>query len=213
MLTLVSTLLGLLGSFFPELLKYFKAKEDHKHELEVLKVQAEIAKSEHVYKLEEINAQADISETAALYKHAEVKPSGIPWIDALINFYAGTVRPTITYVFMAAYCLVKFAQYKAAIAYGDKSWDTIVKLWNSEDMAVFATILSFWFGSRMMKYSFGRMDKVAAEPTDGKTNGHSQPGLVPVITPSVPPIIKHEPIKPYAELTPIEPSREGLDGK
>jgi hypothetical protein len=179
MLALLGTIFGLLGSFFPELLKFFKAKEDHRHELEVLKVQAEMAKSEHVYKLEEINAQADISETAALYKFAEVKPSGVPWIDAIINFYSGTVRPTITYVFMAAYCLVKYGQYKVAISVGSDAWSTVVQLWNGEDMAIFSAILAFWFGSRMLKYSMNRIDSIQQD-TNGKSNGHSQPGLVPI---------------------------------
>lgn len=199
MLTVISTLLGLLGSFFPELLKFFKAKEDHKHELAVLNVQAEMAKSEHAYRLEEINAQADISETAALYKSAEIKPSGVPWIDATINLYSGTVRPTITYIFMLAYCLVKFGQYKVAVGSGANAWSTVVQLWNSEDMAIFATILAFWFGSRMMKYTLGRADKYMPNSINGEIKGHTQPGLVPV--PAIPKVVPVKPKSPVEDTT------------
>lgn len=65
MLSIFGAVIGLLGSFLPSLLGFFKAKEDHKHELAVMQVQAEMAKSEHLYRMEEINVNADVASEQA----------------------------------------------------------------------------------------------------------------------------------------------------
>jgi hypothetical protein len=151
MLSLVGAVIGLLGSFIPKLLDYFKVKEDHKHELAVLQVQAEMAKSEHRYRMEEINVQADIASEQAVYKQAEPKPTGLRWVDGLLALYSGTIRPTITYLFMGSYIFVKYAQLRVITAAGGDLWGTVWQLWNSEDMAALMTILGFWFGGRLLK--------------------------------------------------------------
>jgi hypothetical protein len=203
MLALIGTIIGLIGSFIPELLKWVNNKEDHKHELAVLKVQAEMAKSEHVYRLEEISSQADVASEQAVYQAAELKPTGVRWADALLGLYNGTVRPTITYVFLALFCLVKVAQYKVLTAAGTTMWNTVWQLWSADDMAVFSTILAFYFGGRFMKYALGR---------PGNGNGikttHSQPALKPEVKPDAPkgvtkPVIERD--GAYAPLTPRTP--------
>ena len=153
MLSLVGAALGLLGSFIPKLLDYFKAKEDHKHELAVLQVQADMAKSEHQYRIEEVNVQADIASEQAVYKQAELKYTGVKWIDGILALYSGTIRPTITYLFMGSYIFVKYAQLKVITASGGELWGTVWQLWNSEDMAAFMCIIGFWFGGRMLKHN------------------------------------------------------------
>ena len=151
MLSLIGTLIGLLGSFIPELLKYFKQKEDHKHEKEMFNLQVQLAEKEHKFRVDEMNITADIEESKAVYKAAEQKLTGSRWIDGAIALYNSSVRPTVTYAFVLLYGLVKYAQYSIAVAQGDTKWDIIVKLWNSEDMAAFMTVIGFWFGGRMLK--------------------------------------------------------------
>ncbi len=75
MLSIIGTLIGLLGSFIPEILKYFKAKEDHRHEIQVLGIQADMMKAQYQYRLQEIEAQADVASEQAVYKMAEQKKS------------------------------------------------------------------------------------------------------------------------------------------
>ena len=99
MWSLVGTIIGLLGSFLPKVLDYFKVKADHKHELDVLKVQADMAKSEHQYRIEEIEVQADVASEQAVYKQAEIKYTGVKFVDGILALYSGTIRPTITYLF------------------------------------------------------------------------------------------------------------------
>jgi hypothetical protein len=180
MLTLIGTIIGLIGSFIPELLKWLNNKEDHRHELAVLQVQAQMAMSEHAYRIEEINAQADVASEQAMYKAAEIKPTGVRWADALLNIYNGTVRPTITYVFLGLFCLVKVAQYKVLTEAGNTMWNTVWQLWTGDDMAVFSTILAFYFGGRFMKYALGRGTSEYGSSNGNGYRAHSQPTLTPI---------------------------------
>lgn len=156
MLTIIGTIVGLLASLLPEALKVWKSKLEMKHELEVLKLQAEIALKEHYYRLEEIQAQADIAAEQATYKAAEIKYTGVKWIDGALALWNGLMRPWIATVMVCFYGLVKYAQYKVITAAGGGMWKTVWQLWTNEDMAVFATIISFFFGGRIIKYAMNQ---------------------------------------------------------
>jgi len=151
MLSIVGTMVGLLGSFIPKLLDYFKIKADHKHELEVLKVQVDMIRLGHQYRMEEISTQADVASEQAVYRHAELKYTGVRWIDGILALYSGTIRPTITYLFVGTYIFVKYAQLQVLKSAGGNIWEIVWKLWNSEDMAAFMCILGFWFGGRLLR--------------------------------------------------------------
>jgi len=134
MITLIGALLGFIGSAFPDILKIWRDSADRKHELAILQMQMEQQKQGHTNRLEEINVQADIAESRALYKTYN---TGIKWVDAL----NGTVRPVIAYSFFILYAVVKGMQFSA-----DLPW----LLWTVEDQAIFAGIISFYFGQRAM---------------------------------------------------------------
>ncbi len=134
MITLIGALLGFISSAFPDLLKIWRDAADRKHELAILQMQMEQQKQGHTNRLEEINVQADIAESRALYKTYH---TGIKWVDAL----NGTVRPVIAYSFFILYAVVKIMQFSA-----DLPW----LLWTAEDQAIFAGIISFYFGQRAM---------------------------------------------------------------
>ncbi len=134
MITLIGALLGFISSAFPDLLKIWRDAADRKHELAILQMQMEQQRQGHTNRLEEINVQADIAESRALYKTYH---TGIKWVDAL----NGTVRPVIAYSFFILYAVVKIMQFSA-----DLPW----LLWTAEDQAIFAGIISFYFGQRAM---------------------------------------------------------------
>jgi hypothetical protein len=134
MLTILASLLGFLGSAFPEFIKIWKDKSDKKHELMLLQMQMEHQKQGYTERLAEINANADIAESAAIYK---TYLTNITWVDAL----NGTVRPVIAYSFFLLYAGVKILQYNA-----NMPW----LLWTEEDQAIFAGIISFYYGQRAM---------------------------------------------------------------
>ena len=134
MITLLGSLIGFIGAAFPDLLKLFRDAQDRKHELRILEMQMEQQRQGHAQRLEEVSIQADIAESKALYKTYN---TGIRWVDGL----NGTVRPVIAYSFFILYASVKVMQFSA-----DLPW----LLWNEEDQAIFAGIISFYFGQRAM---------------------------------------------------------------
>ncbi len=156
MLAIIGSILGLFGSLLPEILKFFTAKEDHRHEIAMGKLQMEAQKQAGEIKLEEINATADIEEAKAIYASAEQKITGVRWIDGIVSLYSSSVRPTLTYGFFLLYAYCKYSLIYGMVKAG-ASWQAVGTLaWNSEDFAVFATILSFWFGGRFLKHALAR---------------------------------------------------------
>ncbi len=143
MLTLLGSFLGFLTSLAPEILKYFQDARDKQHELTVMEMQMRMALEGHRHKLEDISIQADIAESGAL--NERVTPIGIRWIDAL----RGSVRPVITYLFFLLYAGVKLATIEqlGLEALIDRPW----LFWTAEDQAIFAAIISFWFGARHVR--------------------------------------------------------------
>ena len=143
MLTLLGSLLGFVSSAVPDILKMFTARADQAHELAILDRQMEMQKEGAAQKLEEINVQADVADSQALYK--TVVPIGVPWVDAL----SGTVRPIITYSFFALFAAVKGTGLYGLIAIQKVALDVaLAQIWDVETAALFAAVMSFWFGAR-----------------------------------------------------------------
>ena len=147
MLTLLGSLLGFIGSMVPDVLKFFHVKGDRAHELQIMDRQMEMMKLRHGHTLDEIRTQADITEMKELYHYP--RPIGIAWVDTL----SCTVRPLLTYGFFLLYLGVKsielvglwgllpFAEWVHALSV----------IWHEEDQALFAAVMSFWFGQRALK--------------------------------------------------------------
>lgn len=143
MITLIGSLIGFLSSLVPDAMKLLRDHQDRKHELLILEMQLRQQREGHSQRLEEINAQADIAESKALYKTYH---SGVNWVDAL----NGTVRPVVAYAFFALYACVKLMQFSAMDWANPLPWQTQA-LWGAEDQAIFAGIMSFYFGQRAMQ--------------------------------------------------------------
>ena len=137
MLALAASLVGLLTSFLPDILKFYKNKADANHELLVMDRQIEAAKANHELKREVRTKLAEARELKYLYENAA--PSKNPFMEAL----ASSVRPVISYLFFFTYMSFKIFIYL----------DTrnAILLWTEEDHVIFCTIISFWFGYRTFK--------------------------------------------------------------
>lgn len=147
MLTLLSGLIGLLGSVIPDLLKIWNDYNDKRHELAILQIQMEHARLGHQYRMAEIDAEATSRESVALY--STQKRVGIRWVDAL----NATVRPFVTYLLLIWYMI-----YKGSFVYiawlDDASmtiWDVLLASYTQEDMSLLALVLGFWFGHRALQ--------------------------------------------------------------
>ena len=162
MLSLFSTLGGLLISGLPKLLDYFQNKADQKHELALAQVQTErelqLAAQGFIaqQKVEEIRTdqiamQTDAQMTEAALKHDEkVLEKASTWVSN----YVGTVRPTVTYIFVIELCAINawIAYYIYSRPSLVTSMDDLLRLtdiiFSADEMAMLGGILGYWFGSR-----------------------------------------------------------------
>jgi hypothetical protein len=162
MLSLISTLGGLLISGLPKLLEFFQNKADQRHELELARLQSEreLALAAQGYaaqqKIEEIRTdqvmmQTEAQMTEAALKHDEkVLEKASQWVAN----YVGTVRPTVTYIFVLELLLINgfMAVYLWNHPHLITSIDDIIKysdlIFSSDEMAMLGGIIGFWFGSR-----------------------------------------------------------------
>jgi hypothetical protein len=149
MVTILASLLGFIGSILPEVFKIFRDKNDKKHELSILEKQIELQKLGINSKLSEVDAGVDIAHSKALYSTYK---TGITWVDAL----NGTVRPVLAYAFFTLYALVKILQLCLLNPSAGDLVGYVNLIWNNEDQAIFAAVVSFYFGQRSVTKMRGR---------------------------------------------------------
>lgn len=168
---ILSALLGFIAPLLPDVIKLFTQASDRKHEINMFKLQLEHAEKTHQWRMEEITSQADIAESMNL--HAPQKSFGVQLLDAahgklpgfltnvgfllfaVLDFLSGMVRPSITYAFFAMYLGLKVAQFDLAQGVVDgNDWRmAIAATWHTTDYEILTVILSYWFGTRAMKYA------------------------------------------------------------
>ena len=162
MLSLFSTLGGLLISGLPKLLDFFQNKADQKHELALSRIQVELqlqmmaqgfAAQERMEEIrtDQIAMQAEAQMTEAALKHDEkVLEKASQWVAN----YVGTVRPTVTYIFVFELCAINawIAYYIYSRPSLVMSVDDLIRLsdiiFSTDEMAMLGGIIGFWFGSR-----------------------------------------------------------------
>jgi hypothetical protein len=162
MLSLISTLGGLLISGLPKLLDFFQNKADQKHELALARVQMELqlqmlaqgyaaqAQIEEI-RTDQIAMETDAQMTVAAYDHdKKIMDKASRWV---VNF-VGTVRPMVTYIFVLELCAINawMAYYIYTRPALVTSMDDLVRLtdilFSTDEMAMLGGIIGFWFGSR-----------------------------------------------------------------
>ena len=143
MITLLASISGFVSSIIPEIIKYFKDVNDKKHELNILDKQIEYNANNAAQTLEEIHVSRDIFEHASLYSTYKTE---IKWVDSL----NGSVRPVLAYSFFLMYMGVKYIQYKA-ITGSAHAIEYLEVLWSIDDQAIFAGIISFYYGQQTFR--------------------------------------------------------------
>jgi hypothetical protein len=162
MLSLFSTLGGLLISGLPKLLEYFQNKSDQAHELNLARIQTEkelqmlaqgFAAQQRIEEIrtDQIAMQTDAEMTVAAYDHDKaVLEKAAGWVSS----YVGTVRPTITYIFVVELCMINawIAYYVYHNPQLVLNMDDLIRLsdviFSSDEMAMLGAIIGYWFGSR-----------------------------------------------------------------
>jgi len=162
MLSLLSTLGGLLISGLPRVLDFFQDKSDKKHEMELARVQTEreLALAERGFlaqqKVEEIRTdqiamQAEAQmQNAALAHDQKVLDKASKWV---VN-YVGTVRPTVTYILILELVAINIwiMWHIFSLPNVINNIDDVLKfadvVFSQDEMAMLGGIVGYWFGSR-----------------------------------------------------------------
>ena len=156
MLSILSGILGFATSGLPSILDFFKQKGDQKHELEMARLDMEralalaekgFASQERVeeFRTDQVEMQTYAEERMALYKHDKNLSEGAsPWV---INLRA-SVRPVITYTFVFIVLFIDIVGLIWAMKSGVDFVTAIAIIFSDDEMAIFASIIGFWFGSR-----------------------------------------------------------------
>ena len=169
MLSLLSTLGGLLISGLPKLLEYFQNKADQKHELALAAVQTErelalaAAGFAAQARVEEIRTEQVAMQTQAQMAEAEAEmvkgaqdhdKAVLAKASTWVASYIGTVRPTVTYIFV--FELVAINIFLCVYLWNNPGLiggiDDVLKyadiVFSEAEMVMLSGIVSFWFGSR-----------------------------------------------------------------
>jgi hypothetical protein len=163
MLSLLSTLGGLLISGLPKVLDFFQNKADQSHELALARLQNEMqlqmaaqgfaaqAKIEEI-RTDQVAMQSEAKMTEAALDHdKKVLDKASKWA---VN-YVATVRPTVTYIFVLELVLINmglvyFLLFKQGL--GTLTVDQFIAatdlIFSEDEMAMLGGIIGFWFGSR-----------------------------------------------------------------
>ena len=146
MITLISTIFGVLSSLLPNVIKIFEKKLDYKHEIELTKIKMDAAREGLVLQLQVEGLKADIAEGESLRKHdTDIEYTGF-W-----GALRASIRPTITYAFFTLFVGIKVAAFWVLVERGASPTELLTLVWDSETMAIFSAIIGFWFGSRAIE--------------------------------------------------------------
>lgn len=151
---MISALLSFLGGsafrlLMGEIVGFLKSRQDQRHEVEMMRVQAELAAAEHARNLEAIRVQAELGvQTIKVQGDADVaieearaftalqreasKPTGIAWVDA----WNASVRPSFATLSLALWGLSLWRR-----GFILSEWDT----------SLMAVIVGFYFADRSLR--------------------------------------------------------------
>ena len=159
MITLLSTLISFLAGGLPKILDFFQDRSDKQQELALAKMQTErelaLAKEGFLaqQKTEEIRTdqiaiQSQASVHSALLQHdIAIGQGASTWV---INLRA-SVRPIITYCMFGMLAFINIFGAWYATQQGVPFAEALNLLWDEDTQILFASIISFLFGSQAFK--------------------------------------------------------------
>jgi len=147
MITLLGALIGFATSFLPKVLDTFNQRQRNKFDLDKIKLQAEL--NAQYYRNQEslYETQGDRIEQELLLKH----DTQISQEEGFIGGLRRAVRPLVTYCFFFFFMFFKIILVMEALKNGMDIMAVSGIIWDEQSQAIFAAIISFWFGSRAIE--------------------------------------------------------------
>lgn len=146
---LLGSVLGFGGSVVPAITDHFKTKANNKFELAKMEKMAELRAAGFDHEMRMFETQAADNEHARLIEHDISINQGTGFIAGLQK----SVRPIITYCFFGLFAVIEVTLLMEALEKGTDFAEAIHILWDDDTKAIFAAIISFWFGSRAIDKS------------------------------------------------------------
>lgn len=148
-LTIVSTLLGILSSLVPNLMRIWERKNEAKYEIELTKLRIEASK-------QGLQLSKEIEEIRSIVQEGESLRDNDSSINAspFINDLRASVRPVITYAFFFLYFSVKAIAFAAIIGQGLNIQNlqfALNTIFDDNAIAIFSALVGYWFGSRSLE--------------------------------------------------------------
>ena len=164
MLSILSGLLGIFSSGLPNILGFFQQRGDQKHEREMAQLQNAQAllmaekgfqSQEKIaaIELEQTNAETYAQERVALYDHDKqlIEKASQNVVD--LN---ARVRPYIAFTFVGLLVFTDVVGLVWAIWTGVDFVSAMGEVFSDQEMAIVASIVGFYFGSRQWEKHNGK---------------------------------------------------------
>ena len=156
MLSILSSILGFATAGLPNILQFFQQKGDQKHEREMAQLQNAQAllmaekgfqSQEKIaaIELEGTYAETYAQEREALYDHdKKLVESASP----TVRNWNAMVRPVVAFIFVGELVLINFVTLFWAMYSGVDFVTASDTVFSTDEMAIVASIIGFYFGSR-----------------------------------------------------------------
>jgi hypothetical protein len=144
---LIGSLLGFGSSVVPAITDHFKSKRQHEFELSKMEKMAELQKAGYDHEIKRFREMGLHEEQKALLTHDTEIAKGRGFISGLQK----SVRPVITYCFFFLFAAIEVTILNEALKNGMDLSEALQVIWDEDTQAIFAAVISFWFGSRAIE--------------------------------------------------------------
>lgn len=144
---LIGSILGFGSSVVPAITEHYKTKKSMEFELKKMEKMAELTAKGYEHELKRFAEMGLHEEQKALLAHDTAISQGTGFMSALQK----SVRPVITYAFFILFAAIEVTLLREAINDGMSLTNALNVLWDDDTKAIFAAIISFWFGSRAIE--------------------------------------------------------------
>ncbi|WJE88020.1 hypothetical protein YFHUAIHA_CDS0147 [Phage C48C1] len=144
---IIGSILGFGSSVVPAITEHYKSKRQMEFELKKMQKMAELKAQGYDHEIKRFQEMGLHEEQKALLAHDTAISQGTGFMSALQK----SVRPVITYAFFILFAAIEITLLREAINNGMSLTQALNILWDDDTKAIFAAIISFWFGSRAIE--------------------------------------------------------------
>ena len=124
----------------------FERKQELKYQLQLNKLQMEAAVQNAQVQIAIEDAKADTADAESVRSYDNNIDGG-----KFVNALRASLRPVVTYVFFITFIAVKVAVIYVMIQQNASMVEMIKAVWDQDTMALFGTVMGFWFGTRILE--------------------------------------------------------------